>query len=202
MADYDIPYSSDQIETALDNSINPDNTPTATSGKFVTSDGINSAIVAESTNRAEADSELDTRVTALETAPSSPPSARYTHPNGSTGEDGVLTGSWATDYESDLSVSRTSGVFTLSAAGFYLVFVQGRYREIDSDSLDYFTVQYRVDGSVVEQKIINETYGEPFNSFFPVVVTSSSKTVDIYLYETPSTIINWYDVSITFIKIG
>lgn len=66
MAEYDFPYSSEQIEAALDKIISPDTTPQSGSGKMVTSGGVESRISAESDARVAADDDLGARVTALE----------------------------------------------------------------------------------------------------------------------------------------
>ena len=199
---YDIQLEADSINTALLQVHAASASVVDSSDNMVRASAIRAALDTEAANRAAGDAALDGRVTVLETT--APSIATYTGASGNRIDNGTVTGYSRSD--PDNITSQSSGIVTINVPGTYMVMFYGEYREDDSDSTDYYNVEYKVGASAQTSSSINETgpSGIAYVGFHystPVIVTST-ETLSVYLREVSSTSIDYRSVSIKILKLA
>lgn len=215
MSTFNLTNTASQVDTAIQAVVGADTTPTNGSANMVTSDGVfdyvgtqlgdlaGKTVTVESVGIAATDNDTSIPTSAAVNAAVTAAGvkvASYTAATGTVTADGSIPVTEALDPDNIGSVS--AGLVTLGA-GTYLVSYSGEFFEDDSDGNDYFDVKFRHNGSALTSQRINEL-GSFYRllSYTTVITSASSQTVDVYADETPTTGLDYQNVSISILKIG
>ena len=215
MSTFNLTNTASQVDTAIQAVVGADTTPTNGSANMVTSDGVfdyvgtqlgdlaGKTVTVESTGIAATDNDTSIPTSAAVNAAVTAAGvkvASYTIATGNISVDGSIPVTEALDPSNIGSVS--GGVVTLGA-GTYLVSYSGEFEEDDNDNTDFYNVKFRHNSSVLVNQKINELSSlYKVLSYTTIITSGSSQTVDIYADETPSTTLEYQNVSISILKIG
>jgi len=202
MADYEFPYSADQIKTVIDHGVNSKATIEGTSANFVQEKAVAQVQSDLAADIADNAADIATNAAAIAGISTALPFATFTHAAGNTGDTGAI-GAY-TEVDDGNIASHASGIVTLTA-GSFLVSWNGSFAEEDNDTTDYYTVHARVDSTNIASIVVNETGSyATFTGFSATTVITSvgSKTVSFYAQEVPHTVLFWQNLTITIVKIA